>query len=107
MSWEDIIKSPEHKRAVEEQNRKKLEEFQAAKEFAMSAATKGMSMEQATRLFAEKFPGQTPPNLKKILQLDRQLDEALANLDASRKRYEESKKRLEEIRNMNNRYRPE
>jgi hypothetical protein len=96
MSWKDIIKeTPEEA------------EFQAAKKFALSDATKGMTMEQATRLFAEKFPGQTPPNIEKLIQLDRQLDEALANLDASRKRYEESKKRLEELRNMSNSYRPE
>ena len=96
MSWKDVIKeTPEEAKANE------------AKKFVLSQAAKGMTMEQATRLFAQKFPGQMPPNVEKEIESARRLDEALANLDASRKRYEESQKRLQEIRNTRNPYRPE
>tara|TARA_R100001015_G_C4632806_1_gene196863 strand:- start:2653 stop:2922 length:270 start_codon:yes stop_codon:yes gene_type:complete len=82
MSWQDIIKeTPEEAKANE------------AKEFVLSQATKGMTMEQAVRLFAQKFPAQMPPNVEEQIKRAREFDEAIARLDASRKKLEEVENR--------------
>ena len=82
MSWKDIVKqTPEEAKANE------------AKEFVLSQATKGMTMEQAVRLFAQKFPAKMPTNVEEQIERARKLDEAFANLDVSRKKLEEAENR--------------
>ena len=64
---------------------------ETAKDFVLNNATKGMTMEEAVKLFAEKFPDKMPPNIDEQIDNAKKLDAVFINLEQSRLAYEATK----------------
>jgi hypothetical protein len=76
--WKDILKeSPEEAKANE------------AKRFVLEGKSKGMKGSEALRLFAQKFPAQTPPNYQSSIDTMQRIEELADRASQSGKKLEE------------------
>jgi len=71
-----------------------LRKEETAKDFVINHAKTGKSMADALRMFAQQFPQQVPPNVEESIKRAEELDVLFVNLEESKKKLEETQRRV-------------